>query len=272
MPRRPGPTTATGRELVRLRVARGEDPEAARARISALSPVDVRELLPVELQALAHRSDDEEELLRLLAPVPPPEPDPPATQVAPEAVLRALWEARLLAEPPEVLLREPFERGDPRQWATAVARSSRAVQVDAETGFVPVQHDELLKDLIAATGGLLAPDSIAQRVDGDGITLTATWGPLVVERFPEDLGDGYDVACVLDVAHTLLEGRGLAERFVSLEEDGQAVTLLFADPERLRPIALAFGLPLHLPSPEASPMEAVVAPQASRVRLRPTRR
>jgi hypothetical protein len=103
MPRRPGPTTATGRELVRLRVARGGDPEAARARISALSPVDVRELRLAELQALAHRSDDEEGLLRLLAPVPAP-----AEPVAPEAVLRALWEAGILPEPRRCSSASPF--------------------------------------------------------------------------------------------------------------------------------------------------------------------
>jgi hypothetical protein len=257
---------------LRLLVERGEDPAVASERITALSHTEVHDLLFAQLVALPHRSDDEEELLALLTPARSTEPDPPSPQVDPAAVVRALWEAGILPEPPEVLLREPFARDDPRQWFTAVTRSSAVVRVDAETGFVPVQHTELLSDLIAATGGRLAPDRVAQQVDGDGTTLTATWGSLVVERFPEDLGDWFDVACVLDVAEALLEGRGLPERFVSLEDDGGAETLLFADPERLRPIARAFALPLHLPRAESSTAEQVVVTQGSRVRLRPTRR
>jgi hypothetical protein len=76
-------------------------------------------------------------------------------------------------------------------------RAKRALVFDAETGFIPCRHDELVVDFAQSSGGQFAPTSVAEQwhekadAEGEGdYTLQFIFGPKLYRARCAILGTG----------------------------------------------------------------------------------
>jgi len=129
--------------------------------------------------------------------------------------------------------------------------AGRFIAFDVETSTLPNRHDRLLLDLAKSSAGQFKPEAPLETFTPD--KPDAETGKYVVQfihagklyRFyPRDLGDWYDVAAVLAAVNRACADAGLAERFTSLEAEGQIAPLVFADPRALKEAAVELGLKL----------------------------
>lgn len=140
---------------------------------------------------------------------------------------------------------------DPGELLGALGWAEIVTMFDSETGMIPSNHDELLADWGAATGGKWKPECPVQNwLQESSEDFNA---PYIVEFLSgdrlyrvgaENYGDWYDVEAVLRLANFSLKKMGKPEQFIPLESDGQFMMLVFADPAKFIPLAKKYRMPL----------------------------
>jgi hypothetical protein len=132
---------------------------------------------------------------------------------------------------------------------------------DVESGAVPVRHDRFLLDLAALSQNRFKPLSVLEQwrapiVEGiDGLyTLQFEHGGRLYTATLRDLGDWYDLERLISVANRALADSAIPQRYLLVDSGDQTAIVVCADPQRLRPLAKEFNLPL-LDDPNA-PREA----------------
>lgn len=125
------------------------------------------------------------------------------------------------------------------------------VAFDAETGMLPCRHDGLVRDFARASRGKFAPTAVSEQwhqAHEDDFEAEYTLRFIESGRLYEgrlrNFGDWYDVERTVEMINQALVDAGHLEQFVLLESDGQVASYVFADPERLQPLADEFHLPL----------------------------
>lgn len=176
-----------------------------------------------------------------------------------EGTVSALHAAGVLPGDPEPLLREirrdmrPGEEEPEGADAllTVLTTAGRMSYFDTETGFVPCEHHDLIRDLARGSGGRFMPECAVQfwlqdsEDDFDApYLLHFLHGSRAYRFYAENFGDYYDVASILEALNFALEQAGMPERYLMLESGDQCAQIVFADPRGFGPIAERCGLTL----------------------------
>ena len=109
---------------------------------------------------------------------------------------------------------------------------------DAETGFVPVDYDNLIlqfsknsNDKITAIDVWMDAEADSQYNVNYKIYVSANQNIYTIS--PEDIGDWYDVDLVLKLMNTIAADANLTERFISLNTGDQTVQVIFGPQEHV---------------------------------------
>ncbi len=133
-----------------------------------------------------------------------------------------------------------------------------AFEFDAETDMLPCRHDNLVAEFAAHSRGVFTPRAVSEQFhqrdeeDFDAeYTLRFVYGGKLYAGRLRNFGDWYDVERTVSMINRALADAQRKERFVALATDGQVASFVFADPERLAPLAEEFHVPLGLDPNEA---------------------
>jgi hypothetical protein len=104
---------------------------------------------------------------------------------------------------------------------------------DAETGLIPVRHDELLNSMADISRGAFNPIQLLETYDKklDAYEVSFVHGTRRFGFNSQDLGDWYDVGAVLHVANRALTASGSSLQYIQLYTGGQDVVLVCAAPQ-----------------------------------------
>jgi HEAT repeat protein len=174
-------------------------------------------------------------------------------EAEPEQVLeqiRARREARAEAEddesPPT-----PLETSDPSGIFTVLGFAGLITAFDVETSMVPCDHDQLILEFAAGSGGRFAPECPVQfwhqrdEEDYDApYTVQFIFNSRLYRFGAENYGDWYDVQAVQEALNFALADNGMRQRYIALESGGQVAQFVFADPAVFEPFARRYALPL----------------------------
>ncbi|MCA9255417.1 MAG: hypothetical protein KDA33_07250, partial [Phycisphaerales bacterium] len=118
---------------------------------------------------------------------------------------------------------------------------------DAETGEIPVRHDQLIEEFGAASGGAFRPTACYEEMLQDH---PDDWkAPYRVEfvagdrlyRFgARNFGDWYDVERIVDVCNWALKDTGSLRRFYSMEWGGQIACFVCVTPSQAKALSETF--------------------------------
>ena len=118
---------------------------------------------------------------------------------------------------------------------------------DAETGFVPVDYDNLIKEFAKNSNGKLVTIDVWMDVAIDEdykvdykIYLSANERIYIVK--PEDIGDWYDVDLILNLMNTVLSDSKLKERYIFIDTGDQTVQILFGPKDKVNLFAKKYKL------------------------------
>ncbi|MBL9083435.1 MAG: hypothetical protein JNK76_16585 [Planctomycetales bacterium] len=125
------------------------------------------------------------------------------------------------------------------------------VMFDAETGMFPNRHDELLADFAAASDGEFVPEAASETAlqehdedfDCEYLLRFIAGGRLYTGRL-RSFGDWYDVERTVEMINRAVADSGAVRRFVGVATGGQIAAFVFADPEKLIPLAAELHMPL----------------------------
>jgi len=120
---------------------------------------------------------------------------------------------------------------------------------DAETGVIPVRHDQLIEQFGAASGGAFRPTACYEEMVQDH---PDDWkAPYRVEfvagdrlyRFgARNFGDWYDVERIVDVCNRALKDAGSSRRFFSVAWPGQIACFVCVTPKQAKALSDKFHL------------------------------
>ncbi|OQP60690.1 hypothetical protein A3860_32335 [Niastella vici] len=119
---------------------------------------------------------------------------------------------------------------------------------DAETDFLPVNYDELLKGFAKKSEGLLSNMVVWMDVKEDKAKQKFSYVITVIYKDhafivkPEDVGDWYDVMTVNALLDKMLELSGSPKRFNSLETGDQTVRYIFGVPGVVKEIVKKYEI------------------------------
>lgn len=147
---------------------------------------------------------------------------------------------------------EAVARGDlPPQLFELIRAANRGLAFDAEVVILPCRHDELVHRFAKVSGGKFAPEAVLQvwhqkddEDDKSPYTLQFVVGGRLYQAAIRNFGGWYDVERVVLMINSALAQQGIPERFLGMEFSGHTTNFVFADPERLTPIANRFGMSL----------------------------
>jgi hypothetical protein len=174
--------------------------------------------------------------------------------------LAELHAAGVISRTPDELLSlaQPTEDEEERldtthPWllARALGNSGVITHFDTETGFVPCDHDQLIREFAEGSAGRFTPECPVQiwhQTNQDDFDAPYTVQFIYRDRLyrfaAENYGDYYDVAAVVRALNTALEQSGQRERYIGLYTGDQCAQFIFADPAAFLPIAEKYGMPL----------------------------
>jgi hypothetical protein len=119
---------------------------------------------------------------------------------------------------------------------------------DAEPDTYPVDHDELLLELVKKSQGKLQGIKAYQQnkydknTDTTEMTLLAIYNNKCFVMMPEDLGDWYDVQTIDQLLKAIVMEAGIKERFVPLNTGDQTVWYIFGEGEKVGRLATDYKL------------------------------
>ena len=119
---------------------------------------------------------------------------------------------------------------------------------DAEPDTYPVDHDELLLELVKKSQGKLQGVKAYQQnkydkeADTTEMTLLAIYNNKCFVMMPEDLGDWYDVETIDQLLKAIVVEAGIKERFVPLNTGDQTVWYIFGEGEKVGKLAMDYKL------------------------------
>ena len=118
---------------------------------------------------------------------------------------------------------------------------------DAETDFVPVDYDNLIRDFSKNSNGRLSEIEVWMDADVDDdynviykIYVNANKRIYIIE--PDDIGDWYDVDMTLKLMNTILSDSNITERFVFIDTGDQTVQIIFGPKEKVKLFAKKYKL------------------------------
>lgn len=124
-----------------------------------------------------------------------------------------------------------------------------ALAFDVETGMLPCRHDELVDSFAKASRGRFDPAAVHEQWHQDHeedfdapYTLQFVFDNRLYRGEIRNLGDWYDVERVVAMINSALADSAVQERFVALAAEGQIALFVFADPDKLLPLAKQFNM------------------------------
>lgn len=141
--------------------------------------------------------------------------------------------------------------GSPATLLLALEEVGIMDRFDIDCGGAPAGHEWLLRDMAKISRGKFTPqcvDELWLQMDENDEEAPYLLQFLADGRLyqvgVENYGDWFDLEPVLNLANFYLEEAGHKERFQMLEGKSQWFQLIFADPDKLAPLAEKYGLKL----------------------------
>ncbi|MDB5340117.1 MAG: hypothetical protein JWN70_5736 [Planctomycetaceae bacterium] len=185
-------------------------------------------------------------------------PTPPAELL--EAVRQSgvLSPDELAAAAKRRSLRQQDSKADQYGLFEVFADAESATGFDVETGMLPCRHDELVTTLAKSTRGRFVPTAAHEtwhQKNADDYEAPYTLQFVMNDRLYQaqirNKGDWYDLERVITMVNTAVSDAGHKERFIALATGGQVAMFVFADPEKLLPLAKRFHMALSQDLEEA---------------------
>ncbi|MEM9821560.1 MAG: hypothetical protein AAF985_10830 [Bacteroidota bacterium] len=118
---------------------------------------------------------------------------------------------------------------------------------DAETGFLPVDYDELIMAFTKISQGKLNDldvwmDAVVDEEHQVQYNIQVDVNEKIYLMTPEDIGDWYDVGLTFQLMNRILDDAGLEEEFVFIDTGDQTVKIIFGDQAKVSRFAKKYRL------------------------------